>query len=164
MRAGFLAGTALIIGIVIGTFVVAPLLRQEEPRSAAPAARTAPVAADPFEALRAKGNEAMDAQRCDEAIAAYDRALAIRFDADVATDRGVCLRQMGKREDALAAFELIMLRSPSHWQARYNLTAMLLELGRIDDARHSFAILKRQRPNDEAVKKLEQALLAAPPR
>ena len=103
----------------------------------------------------------MDAKRCDEAIAAYEKALVIRFDADAATDRGVCLRQLGRRDEALAAFEMVMLKDPSHWQARYNLTAMLLELGRVDDAKLSFAILKRQRPQDEAVQRLEEALARA---
>jgi len=113
---------------------------------------------DPFVTALAKGNEAMDAGRCADAIAAYDQALAMRFDADVATDRGVCLRQLGDRQRALTAFEFVTLKAPSHWKARYNLTAMLLELGRVDEARASFAILKRQRPNDESLQAFERAL------
>ena len=99
----------------------------------------------------------MDAGRCNDAIAAYDSAIAIRFDADTATDLGVCLRQTGQREQALATFEFVTLKEPSHWKARYNMTAMLLELERIDQAKTSLDILRRQRPDDAALRTLEQA-------
>lgn len=101
----------------------------------------------------------MDTDRCKDAVAAYERALAIRFDADVATDRGVCLARLGDRERAAAAFEFVTIKDPSHWKARYNLTALLTELGRIDDARESLAVLERQRADEEArMRTLRQAL------
>lgn len=155
MRAGFLAGSAFVIGALVGTFLIAPNVHRQRP-VVAPQVTKAP-APDPFETARAKGNAAMDGERCEDAIAAYESALAIRFDADAATDRGVCLRQLGRREQALAAFEFVTLKEPSHWKARYNLTAMLLELGHVDQAKQSFAILRGQRPDDEAVRTLEQA-------
>jgi len=104
----------------------------------------------------------MDAGRCEDAVAAYERALSIRFNADTATDLGICQRQLGRREQALATFEFVTLKEPSHWQARYNLTAMLLELGRVDEARTSFGILKKQRPNDDTLRVLEQTLAKTP--
>jgi len=155
-RAGFLAGVTFVLGAIIGTFVIAPLLHRDAPVSQASAPAVKPD--DPFGAALAKGDEAMDAGRCAEAIGAYDRALAVRFDPDVATDRGVCLRQLGDRERAIVAFEFVTLKAPSHWKARYNLTAMLIELGRVDEARASFAVLKRQRPTDETLGALERAL------
>src|SRR5688572_12366636 len=132
MRAGFLAGLTFVLGAILGTFVLAPLL----PRSAdAPQPVTATAAApDLFQTALAKGNAAMDAEKCAEAVAAYEQALAVRFDADVATDRGVCLRQLGDREHALAAFEFVTMKEPSHWKARYNLAAMQLELGQVAQA------------------------------
>lgn len=159
MRAGFLAGAAFVIGAIVGTFLIAPIVHRQ-PQTVVPEA-TKP-SADLFAHTRAKGDAAMDAGRCEDAIAAYESALAIRFDADAATDRGVCLRQLGRGEQALAAFEFVTLKEPSHWQARYNLTAMLLELGRADEARVSFAALKTQRPNDDKLHVLEQALAKMP--
>src|SRR5687768_8999295 len=116
MRAGFLAGLTFVLGAILGTFVLAPLLPRSEPRVAEPRTATSPAAqADPFQTALAKGNAAMDAEKCAEAVAAYEQALAVRFDADVATDRGVCLRQLGDRERALAAFEFVTMKEPSHW-------------------------------------------------
>ena len=158
-RAGFLAGVTFVLGAILGTFVIAPLVHRapavSQSQQPVPAAKKPD---DPFAGARAQGDEAMDAGRCADAIAAYDQALAVRFDADVATDRGVCLRQLGDRQRALTAFEFVTLKVPSHWKARYNLTAMLLELGRVEEARASFAVLKRQRPGDETLLPLERAL------
>ncbi len=159
MRTGFLAGAAFVIGAIVGTFLIAPMIqRQPQAVIAQPVTQQATkLPADPFEDARAKGDAAMDAGRCNDAIAAYESAIAIRFDADAATDLGVCLRQTGQREQALATFEFVTLKEPSHWKARYNLTAMLLELGRIDQAKASLDILRRQRPDDAALRTLEQA-------
>jgi Flp pilus assembly protein TadD len=159
MRAGFLVGAAFVIGAIVGTFAIAPVVSRQ-PQTVVPQVTTPP--ADPFESARKKGDAAMDAGRCEDAVAAYDSALSIRFEADTATDLGVCLRQLGRREQALATFEFVTLKEPSHWQARYNLTAMLLELGRVDEARVSFAVLKTQRPNDDTLRVLEQALAKTP--
>lgn len=148
-----------MIGAVVGTFAIAPIVNRQ-PQTVVPQATMLP--ADPFENARTKGDAAMDAGRCEDAIAAYERALSIRFDADTATDLGVCLRQLGRRDQALSAFEFVTLKESSHWQARYNLTAMLLETGRLDEARASLAILKTQRPNDDTLRVLEQALAKKP--
>ncbi len=150
-----------VLGVIAGTFLVAPAMnRNPQPKPVTVPAQQPP-AADPFTAARAQGDAAMDAGRCQDAIAAYERALSIRFDADTATDRGVCLRQTGQREQAMAAFEFIALKEPSHWKARYNLTAMLLEAGRVDEAKKSFAILQRLGGDNEAMRALGQALSAA---
>ena len=155
MRAGFLAGLTFVLGAILGTFVIAPMLHRDAP---APQVTATTATADPFQTALAKGNEAMDAGRCADAVAAYEQALAVRFDADVATDRGVCLRQLGDREHALAAFEFVTMKEPAHWKARYNLTAMLLELGQVEQAKASLAILEKQRPDDEALRTLKTAL------
>jgi len=154
-----MAGVAFVIGIAVGTFLVAPALHPQ-PESRPPVIRQQQPVKDPFAVARAEGDVAMDAGRCEEAIAAYARALEVRFDADAATDRGVCLRKIGQREQAQAAFEFITLKDPSHWKARYNLTAMLLEAGRVEAARASFAKLERLGGDDEAIRTLRQALTA----
>lgn len=161
MRTGFLVGAVFVFGVIVGTFVIAPNVHRQ-PQTPAVVPQTvgqqaAKPPADPFAEARAKGDAAMDADRCKDAIAAYESALAIRFDADAATDLGVCLRQVGQREQAMATFEFVTLKEPAHWKARYNLTAMLLELGRVDEAKKSFAVLRSQRPDDDALKTLEQA-------
>lgn len=103
----------------------------------------------------------MDNGNCTAAVAAYERALSMKFDADVATDRGVCLRQLNRREEALAAFEFVTLKEPSHWKARYNLTAMLIEADRIKDAEKSLVLLRKLGADAESVNLLEKALSAA---
>lgn len=154
-----------VIGMIVGTFLIGPALERQRSGTArsAPvtvAAQTTPAKA--FEEAEARGNAAMDAGRCEEAIAAYESALALRFVADVATDRGVCLRELGRREQALAAFEFVVLKDPSHWKARYNLTAMLLEARRLAEAEASFAVLKRLAPtDDDAMRTLERAFASA---
>ena len=82
----------------------------------------------------------------------------MRFDADIATDRGVCLRRLGRREEALAAFEFITLKDPSHWKARYNLTAMFIEANRRTDAERSLLLLRKLDADPEAVNTLDKAL------
>ena len=163
MRSGFLAGAAFILGVVAGVFL-APLIHKEPPAAPAqPVVQTTTPArveksGDPFESAKRKGDAAMDAGRCEDAIAAYESALSMRFDADAATDRGVCLRQLGRKEQAMAAFEFVTLREPKHWKARYNLTAMLIEAGRKDEAMKSFSLLEKLGAEDEAVQALRKAL------
>jgi Flp pilus assembly protein TadD len=156
-NAGFLAGAAFVIGALVGTFLIGPAVHRQ-PRAAAAAATQTAHEPSAFDKAVAEGNAAMDAGRCKDAVAAYERALSVRFDADAATDRGVCLRQLGDRDRALAAFEFVTLKEPEHWQARYNLTALLVESGQVEQARASFAILQKQRPGDEALQPLEKVL------
>lgn len=167
---GFLAGAAFVIGILLGTFIVAPALqdarRERPPMSAPPSETAAPQAAapapqTPFDIAVAAGNEAMDAEKYREAIAAYERALAIRFDADVATDRGVCFRLLGEPQRALTAFEFVTLKEPDHWKARYNRAVVLLQLGRVDEARVEAERVAAQEPNEPAVRKLLETVRAA---
>jgi Flp pilus assembly protein TadD len=154
--------TAVITGVIcfaLGVLAGALIVRGSRPAAVAtPAAKT-----DPFEEAVSAGNHAMDQSRCNEAIAAYDRALAIRFDANVATDRGVCLRMMGERDRALTAFEFVLMREPKHFQARYNKAVVALELGQVERARTLAAELLAERPSDSAVKQLSAAVESTKP-
>jgi tetratricopeptide (TPR) repeat protein len=99
----------------------------------------------------------MDAGQFQQALAAYDRALAIKFDANVATDRGVCFRELGQRERALTAFEFVTMKEPAHWQARYDKAVLLLEMQRYDDVQRELDVLVREHPDEPAVKDLLKA-------
>lgn len=166
-QSAFTAGASLIVGILIGTFLVAPIVedvRRErtpiaaEPQPATTASTGSAEPQTPFDIARAEGNTAMDEERYREAIAAYDRALAIRFDSDVATDRGVCFRLLNEPDRALAAFEFVTLKDPQHWKARYNRAVVLLQLGRVEEARAEATRVAAEQPNEPTVQKLMEAV------
>jgi tetratricopeptide (TPR) repeat protein len=117
--------------------------------------------ANDFEALVQLANLYMDAAKYPQAIDYYSRALAVREEPNVRTDLGICYKQSGKSDEALAAFKQVSEESPASWQAIYNLAIMYGELHRFDDARVELAKLKQLRPSDPDVAKLEAALLQA---
>ena len=146
-----------MIGIAVGTFLIAPIIHDaRRERTAVPAPPQETVA--PFDQAVAAGNQAMDEERYREAIEAYDRALTIRFDADVATDRGICYRLLNEPERALAGFEFVTLKDPAHWKARYNRAVVLLQLGRVDEARVEAERVAKLKPGEPAVMKLIEAI------
>ena len=74
------------------------------------------------QALVRLANFYQDAGKYDQAIEYYGRALA--EDAalvDARTDRGICLREMGKPDDAIAEFRKSLEIDPRHWQTWLNL-------------------------------------------
>jgi len=118
------------------------------------------VAKDPrnVEALVQLGNMYMDAAKFQQSIDYYERALAVREDANVRTDLGICYKQTNQLEKSLTAFRQAGTESPEQWQARYNEAIILQEMGRIDEAKSVASKLAADRPNDEDVKKLVTAL------
>jgi tetratricopeptide (TPR) repeat protein len=155
MRYVVVAAGSLLIGLLVGTFVVAPLISGGH---TAAVAASPPSSADPFDALIAGGNHAMDQKQYPRAVEAYDRALAMRFDANVATDRGVCLRLAGDRDRALSTFDFVLLKDPEHWQARYNRAVVLMEMKRLDAARADADALLAARPGDPGIQSLRKAI------
>lgn len=143
----------LVLGTVIGALFVAPLF-VEVPAAQKPVQTPKP---DLFTQNVQEGNAAMDAGQFRPALAAYDRALAIKFDANVATDRGVCFRELGERDRALTAFEFVTMKEPAHWQARYDKAVLLLEMQRYDDAKREIDVLAREHPTEPAVIQLMKA-------
>lgn len=121
------------------------------------------IATDPknFEALVQLGNMYMDVSKFDQATQYYERAVAVREDANVRTDLGICYKQMGQLEKSLSEFQRVQELTPDQWQATYNEVIILAELRRFDEARTRFAALQKARPGDEDVAKLGQALAAA---
>ncbi len=72
--------------------------------------------------------------RLPEAIAAYDRALAVRPDAESLVNRGYALQSLNRPAEALASFERALTLEPRNIQALYRRGVVLNELGRTDEA------------------------------
>jgi len=113
-----------------------------------------------FEALTQLGNMYMDVGKFPQAIDYYSRALDVREEPAVRTDLGICYKQSGQNEKARDAFAKVASEQPDQWQAMYNLAIVDGELKRYDDARAELAKLKKMRPGDPDVTKLESALAA----
>ena len=178
----------LVLGLIIGSFLIGPHLAQpkapevaaDTPPAAAPAAQGNPmeairnqlaslkdqIARDPrnFDALVQLGNMYMDAAKFPQAIDYYQKALAVREDPVVRTDMGICLKQGGQLDQALASFQQAAQEAPQEWQADYNAAIVLGDLHRFDEARAVTAKLKASHPNEPEVQKLDAALKSAPSR
>jgi uncharacterized protein HemY len=120
------------------------------------------IAANPkdFEALTQLANMYMDVGKFPQAIDYYSRALDVREEPSVRTDLGICYKQSGQNEKARDAFARVASEQPDEWQAIYNLAIVDGELKRYDEARVELAKLKKMRPADPEVAKLENALAA----
>jgi tetratricopeptide (TPR) repeat protein len=114
-----------------------------------------------FDALAQLGAMYMDAAKYPQAIEYYERALGVREEPNVRTDLGICYRQSGQREQALASFRRARGESPDHWQAMFNEAIVLADMRRFDEARALTAKLKQMRPTDAEVQRLDQALATA---
>ncbi|HVW75532.1 MAG TPA: tetratricopeptide repeat protein [Rhizomicrobium sp.] len=69
-----------------------------------------------------------------EAVAHYDRALALRADADALRGRGHALQGMGRLMEALASYRQTLALNPADVQALYKQGVVLGEMGRSDEA------------------------------
>jgi len=71
----------------------------------------------------------------DEALAAYDRALALRPDhAATLANRGDVLRELRRLDDALASYDRALAARPDYAEALSDRGNVLKALGRYDDA------------------------------
>jgi cytochrome c-type biogenesis protein CcmH/NrfG len=106
--------------------VVAPpqvLITAQQIDSLRSIAKMNPGKADGWIAL---GNALMDSQQFNEAVDAYQKALAIDpKNVDVRVDMGTCMRGMGKPEAAVAEFRKALKIAPSHLNAHRNLGVVL---------------------------------------
>jgi len=91
-------------------------------------------------ALVRMGNLYMDASMFDRAVEFYQRALVLdENNPDVRTDMGACLRELGKPQEALAAFRESLSRDPNHWKSWFNIAIVnLYDLGEYDKAEEAF--------------------------
>lgn len=182
---GFLLGLT-IGGLVIGPKIAqsrlagAPAVSADNaeptPSAAPPAADGSPmavvqkqlatlkdaIAKDPknFDALVQLGDMYMDAAKFPQAIDYLERAVAVRDDANVRTDLGICYKQSGQPGSALAEFERAASLAPDQWQPLFNEAIVLIDLHRMDEARAVAAKLQQMQVQAPEVQKL-LALLAA---
>lgn len=91
-------------------------------------------------AWRDLGNAYYDGDMAQQAIAAYDRALALSpDDADVLNDQGAMYRQLGDFTRALANFEKALKITPSNLESLYNVGYVnAFDLNRMDKAREAW--------------------------
>ena len=168
-----------LLGLVIGSFAIGPHLATKSAPVPETAAQSAPPQENPMETVRQQiatlkdqiardprdvnalaqlGNMYMDAAKFPDAIQYYERALAVREDPNLRIDLGICYKQNGQLDKALAAFRKSGEDAPGQWQPLYNEAVVLGEMRRLDEARAIAAKLKVMRPDDPDVQKLEQAL------
>jgi Flp pilus assembly protein TadD len=172
-----------LLGLTIGSLVIGPKVAQSklagapaeqasmsEAPAAAPAAGGSPMAAvtqqlatlkdaiakDPknFDALVQLGGMYMDAAKFPQAAEYLERAAAVRDDANVRMDLGVCYKQAGQLDRALADFQRAAAMAPDQWQPYFNEAIVLIDLHRIDEARVFAAKLQQMKPGDPEVEKL----------
>jgi Flp pilus assembly protein TadD len=84
--------------------------------------------ADHAEALNMKGILLHKQGRFGEAVEAFEQAESVGHLA-ASSNRGNCLLDMGRMEDALGAHALAVARDPKHPGARYNLALTQIRLG-----------------------------------
>jgi tetratricopeptide (TPR) repeat protein len=169
---------SFLLGLVIGSLLIGPKLAQSrlsggQPPSAVPAPQNPmeavrqqittlndAIARDPrnFDALAQLGTMYMDAAKFPQAIGYLERALAVREDPNLRTDLGICYKQNGQLDKALAAFRKAFAETPGQWQPIYNEAIVLGEMRRFDEARALLPALYKLRPGDADVQRLEQAL------
>jgi Flp pilus assembly protein TadD len=176
-----------LLGLTLGSFVIGPKIAQSKlagtpvvaesaPPAEAPAATAtgnpmgavmqqlaalkAAVAKNPndADALAQLGEMYMQAAKFPQAAEYLQRALAVRDDAAVRMDLGICYKQSNQPEKALAEFQRSASMAPDQWQPLFNEAIVLVDLQRMDEARAVAAKLQKMRPDDPEVQKLVATL------
>ena len=97
------------------------------------------VKADYFDALHLLAVISTQQRRFDEALASYDRALALQPDhAEALCNRGNALRQLKRFDEALESYDRALAARPDDANALNNRGNMLHELKRFDEALASY--------------------------
>ena len=112
-------------------------------------------------ALTELGNLYMDATKYSQALGYYEQSVAVRRDPAVLMDLGICYRETGTPEKALATFRELTRISPQSWQSQFNEAIVLADTQRLDEARGIVARLKREHPGDANLLRFEQSLSAS---
>jgi predicted TPR repeat methyltransferase len=87
------------------------------------------IAKDPknVQALTRMANLYHDSGMYDKAVEFYENVLAITpADVNVRTDMGICIREMGNPDEAIAQFRKSISYQPEHWQSWLNLGVVSL--------------------------------------
>jgi predicted O-linked N-acetylglucosamine transferase (SPINDLY family) len=85
--------------------------------------------------------------RFEEAIASYDRALALGADAETWNNRGNALQSLGRPLEALASHDQALALGPNDVKSLYERGCVLNELGRFDEALASYDRVLALAPN-----------------
>jgi tetratricopeptide (TPR) repeat protein len=106
------------------------------------------VDADYFDALHLIAVISTRQRRLDEALASYDRALAVQPDhAEVLCNRGTTLHELRRFDEALASYDRALAGQPNHAVVLCNRGVTLYELRRFDDALASYDRALALRPD-----------------
>jgi Flp pilus assembly protein TadD len=171
-----------LLGLTLGSFVIGPKIAQSKvagpaAAEATPSETPAPAAAggnpmgaviqqlaalketvaknpNDVDALVQLGDMYMQAAKFPQAAEYLERAVAVRDDAAVRMDLGICYKQSNQPEKALAEFQRSAAMAPDQWQPLFNEAIVLIELRRMDEARALAAKLQKMRPDDPEVQKL----------
>src|SRR5215471_1548035 len=73
-------------------------------------------------------------QRFDEALASYDRAIALRPEAEILSDRGIVLHKLKRFEEAVASYDQAIALKPGFADAFSSRGVALRELKRFEEA------------------------------
>ena len=105
---------------------------------------------DCFLCLNNLGLMAFDEGRMEDAIAQYERALAVKPDhGEIHNNLGNALFQAGRVPEALAHYEEAVRRAPTYVFAHNNLANALAYAGRLDEAKGHYETALQLRPDYE---------------
>ncbi len=104
-----------------------------------------------------------DSGKYEQAVDYYKRALEGEpSDVDARTDMGICLREMGMSDEAMAQFRTSLSYSPRHWQTWLNLGIVaLFDKQDIAAASEAFAKVEEYNPTFKDLPLLKEALKKA---
>ncbi|HOX25638.1 MAG TPA: tetratricopeptide repeat protein [Candidatus Krumholzibacteria bacterium] len=83
-----------------------------------------------------------------QAVEAYQQALALQPDANIAHILGVTAGRAGMWDAALAAYDQALALDPDHREAAYNQAVALMQAGRLEDADRAFTAFLARYPDD----------------
>lgn len=114
------------------------------------------VAKNPKDAdsLAQLGDMYMQAAKFPQAAEYLERALAIRDDAALRMDLGICYKQTNQPQKALAEFQHSATMAPDQWQPLFYEAITLVDLQRTDEARVFALKVQKMHPDDPEVQKL----------
>ena len=113
-----------------------------------------------FPALVRLANLNHDSGKFAEAVEMYARALEIRpDDVNVRTDMAICLREVGRIDEALAEFRNSLTYDPEHWQTWLNLGIVsLFDRQDVKTAGEAFAQVEKLNPGFKDLPRLKEAI------
>jgi len=179
-----------LLGLTLGSFVIGPKIASSKLAGAPVVAESAPVetssapvtatgnpmgavmqqlaslkeavAKNPkdADALAQLGDMYMQAAKFPQAAEYLERALAVRDDAALRMDLGICYKQTNQPQKALTEFQRSASMAPDQWQPLFYEAVTLMEMQRMDEARAIAAKVQKMRPDDSDVQKLVATLNA----